>query len=94
MSKGSLREIGTTQVRLKGYNVASESSSHEMVALSLEGCVIGLLLKQVGNEEEKDEKKAMEFFHPNTVGLASWLLSVALQLFGAVGFSCSPPRTG
>lgn len=94
MLKDSLKETGRTPVRLMGYNGASERTSHEMVALNLEGVVIGLLSKQVGNEEERDGKKEMEFFHPNTVGLASWLSSVALRLFGAVGFFCSPPQTG
>lgn len=92
--KDSLKETERTPVRLMGYNGASERTSHEMVALNLEGYVIGLLLKQVGNAEERDGKKEKEFFHQNTVGLASWLSSVALRLFVVVGFSCFPPRTG
>lgn len=64
-----------------------------MVALNWGEHLIGQLLKQVGNEEERDEKKEMEFFLQNTVGLASWLASVALQLVGAVEFFYSPPPT-
>lgn len=94
MLKDSLKETGRTPVRLMGYNGASERTLHEMAALNLEGCVIGLPLKQVGNEEERDGKKEMEFFHQNTVGLASWLSSVALQLFEVVEFFYSPLPTG
>jgi len=58
-------------VTLMGCNVALEKTLHEMLALSLGGCVIELLMRQEENEEEMDEKMETEFFHLNTVVLAS-----------------------
>ena len=78
--KDSLKVSEKTQEILRGCNVATGRTWSEMVGLNWEGHLIGKLLKLVGNEEERDEKKEMEFFLQNTVVvLDSWLSNVALQ---------------